>query len=339
MKGIEIIRERVKRRRHARGTTSWNGSASREWDSRRYSDSLESLRGKLIHDASGDSYKLGETSSIGRCPDSTVLIDDTRVSRRHALIRRQEDGYWFFDLGSSNGSFLNENRVTTAQPLHDGDHLRIGQHVFVFQARGKAGDVMNQTATDIMTVDVRSQEALILVSDIQGFTALSERLDPDQLAPIIGTWYAETSRILAEHGATLDKFIGDCVLAYWMETSHEKRLAALETAKAMQSACDEVQRAHAEVLSEVGLHFRAGAAIHLGPVACGGFGALEFTLLGDAVNLTFRLEALTRKIEERALVTTEVLEDWEEGREHCRSLGKRQFKGREQLVEVFAIEE
>ena len=292
----------------------------------------------MIHDADGEFFELGEVSSIGRSMDSVVRIADPRASRRHALIRRQDDGFWFFDLGSSNGSYLNGRRVTTAHLLKDGDRVSIGDYQLRFAGSSPAASGACGTQSNQTLIGVRSKDALILVSDIQGFTALSETLAPDELAPIIGSWYAAIGRVLDEHGATLDKFIGDCVLAYWLSTSTPARHAALQTARAMQKVAEEVQRDYSETLARAGLNFRTGTAIHLGPVAYGAISAGEFTLLGDAVNLAFRLESLTREFGKPVLVSGEFLTCWEVGRALCDPCGSHQVKGRIEPVEIFALE-
>lgn len=241
-------------------------------------------------------------------------------------------------MGSVNGSYLNGRRVTTAQLLKGGDVIKIGGHLYRFEGSGGIELTDSITATDATMVDVRSHDAILLVCDIQGFTALSEKLAPDQLAPIIGSWYAATEQILDAHGATLDKFLGDCALAYWLKTSPETRLEAIQAAQAMQHACDAVQHEHQAVLARVDCEFRSGSAIHLGATAYGAFSSKEFTLLGDAVNLVFRLESLTRKLGERILVSSDLLKGWDTGREFCRSLGTHEVKGRTQSVEVFAVD-
>ena len=300
---------------------------------------MRALNGKLVNRETGEVVALVENSSIGRSTRSLVPITDPRVSRRHALIRWQEDSFWLFDLGSSNGSYLNGKRVTTAQRLRNGDLITIVDHNLVFEGHSNPteGDTA-LTVADQTIVDVRPHDAIILVGDIQGFTSLSERLAPAQLAPIIGTWYAEIERVLEEHGATLDKFIGDCVLAYWLDTSPRARLAALRTAHAMQSVCDEVRDTHQQILEKIGLTFQTGTAIHLGPTAHGAFAAREFTLLGDAVNLTFRLEGLTRQLDKRVLVSSSFLKSWDAGHAFCKPCGSHPVKGRTEPVEVFSLE-
>lgn len=295
--------------------------------------------GRFIDDASGEVFVLLEVSMIGRSRESAVTVPDPRVSRRHAMIRRQSDGFWFHDLGSINGSLINDRRVTTAQLLRPGDVIRIADYQFRFQGGEMPGATGCGTSIAAQTIaDVRAREVVLLVSDIQGFTALSERLTPDQLAPIIGSWYGRTEAILERHGATLDKFIGDCVLAYWLGTSSANRLNALRAAHAMHSACEDVRHEHRRVLDPLDLGFSSGAAVHMGSAAYGAFSAREFTLLGDAVNLAFRLESLTRTLGEHVLVSSDLLAGWSAGLSCCRSLGSHSVKGRDQLVEMYALE-
>lgn len=295
--------------------------------------------GKLHNDTSGEVFALHELSVIGRSRESAVPIPDPRVSRRHAMIRRQDDGFWYFDLGSVNGSLINGRRVTTSQLLATGDMIQIADHCFRFEGVSHQDRMHGGISIADRTIaDVRSREVILLVSDIQGFTAISEKLTPDQLGPIIGSWYSRTESILDRHCASLDKFIGDCVLAYWLDTSPASRLSALKAAHEMRVACDEVQQEHRAVLDAFGLRFGSGAAVHLGPAAYGAFSPREFTLLGDAVNLAFRLEALTRTLNQAVLVSSDLLAGWSLGLSCCRSLGAHPVKGRDQMVEVYSLE-
>jgi hypothetical protein len=76
---------------------------------------------------------------LGRDPDNHVVLDDERVSLHHALITVREGVYWLEDLGSTNGTFVGEEkRVMAAYPLLDGEEFRLGGVVLVF--RGRAGD-------------------------------------------------------------------------------------------------------------------------------------------------------------------------------------------------------
>ena len=106
----------------------------------------------------------------------------------------------------------------------------------------------------------------------------------------------------------------------------------------MQQSCIDTYEAHRDVLESAGLSFGACAAIHIGRVAYGGMSSREFTLLGDAVNVAFRVEALTRALKEPVLVTDAFLSDWEKGPSYCRPLGPQSIKGRREPVTVHAVD-
>jgi adenylate cyclase len=300
---------------------------------------MERAGAMLRNETTGEVIALGEVTVIGRSRECGVTVADPRVSRRHAMIRRQADGYWFFDLGSINGSSINDRRVTTSRKLVTGDRILIADHRLRFDGVDPISPLPDFASMAEHTIaEVRLQTVVLLVSDIQGFTPLSEKLAPEQLAPIIGSWYERTQTILDRHGATLDKFIGDCVLAYWLGDAVEQRLAALKVAYEMQHACREIEEKHRKALEPTGIRFGSGAAVHVGAAACGSFGSRNFTLLGDAVNLTFRLEALTRVLGEQVLLSSDTLAGWAEGAAICHSLGRHVVKGRAQEVEVFALD-
>ena len=83
--------------------------------------------------------ELGEETWLGRSSTSTVLLDDESVSRRHALVRRDDRGdHVLIDLGSSNGTFVNGGRVNLPLPLQDGDEVRLGEIKLRFESRARA---------------------------------------------------------------------------------------------------------------------------------------------------------------------------------------------------------
>ena len=85
----------------------------------------------------GSTFLLdAEVTRAGRSPDSDVFLDDVTVSRRHAEIRRQQDGWYVHDLGSLNGTYVNRERVEMTK-LASGDELQIGRFKLVFFAAGE----------------------------------------------------------------------------------------------------------------------------------------------------------------------------------------------------------
>ena len=136
---------------------------------------------------------------------------------------------------------------------------------------------------------------LILVSDIKGFTRLSEVLPPDELAQAIGSWYSYCDQVLTEHGAAIDKFIGDAVLAYWTDVTPNARQWALSAARYLRESCSLIQEEMKWTFERFDAEFSSGVALHMGEVSWGQLGQGGLTMLGDAVNTTFRIQALTRQ--------------------------------------------
>lgn len=282
--------------------------------------------------------ELGGVSIIGRSAECQVIIPDPRVSRRHAMIRKQDGGFFLFDLGSFNGSYLNGSRVTAARRLGHGDVISFADHEFVFGERGgKAAASSFEDVGGSTIALIRSTPVVLLVSDIKGFTSLSESIEADDLAQIIGSWYSECERVLGESGATVDKFIGDCVLAYWTTVSSETLSASLRAAEGLLTSCEQIYEARPDVFEKVDRHFEIGVALHTGKVAYGGMSQGEFTLVGDPVNLAFRLEALTRELGTNVLLSGDFVRALPEIRGACKNHGVHRVKGRAQGVEVFSL--
>jgi adenylate cyclase len=135
------------------------------------------------------------------------------------------------------------------------------------------------------------RDVVILFSDIRGFTTMSEHMDPDDLAHLLREYFTEMVEIIFRHGGTLDKFIGDAIMALWGAPFGTED----DADKAMRAAID-MQRK----LTELNEHWKQsgqkpiaiGIGINSGQVFAGNIGSqqrLEYTVLGDAVNTASRL--------------------------------------------------
>ncbi|HOM83345.1 MAG TPA: adenylate/guanylate cyclase domain-containing protein [Armatimonadota bacterium] len=149
------------------------------------------------------------------------------------------------------------------------------------------------------------RRATILFSDIRGFTAMSSRLDPEVVVARLNEYLGEMIDIIFEHDGTLDKFIGDAVMAVFGAPvslgNDEER--AVRAAVAMQEAASRL-RARWEASGAEG--FRIGIGINTGEVIVGNMGSerrLEYTAIGDPVNVASRLEALTKEYATSILIS------------------------------------
>ncbi|MCU1503319.1 MAG: putative signal transduction protein [Ilumatobacteraceae bacterium] len=85
----------------------------------------------------GDTLTLADKlTRLGRHPDSEIMLEDITVSRRHAEIERAETAYLVRDVGSLNGTYLNQQRIDEPTPLHHGDEVQVGKFRLVFFERG-----------------------------------------------------------------------------------------------------------------------------------------------------------------------------------------------------------
>jgi adenylate cyclase len=140
------------------------------------------------------------------------------------------------------------------------------------------------------------RELTILFSDIAGFTSIAETMDPQALVEILAEYLEQMSAIVHDCGGTVDKYIGDAVMAFWNAPTEvpDHPAAACRAALAMQQAMDRL-RAGWESRDLPGFSIRIG--LHSAPVLVGNIGAasrLNYTAVGDGVNLASRLEGLCK---------------------------------------------
>lgn len=293
----------------------------------------------------GNAYALEDFTLIGRSGDSDIQIEDAGVSRQHATIRREGAYFWLVDLGSANGSYVNDVAITSARALRDGDRLQFGTQSFLFEHNGHEDGTQDPAVnfgmkTQVLSrpaTTVKTQTATLLVGDLKGFTNLSRQLQPEQVAELLREWYADCNLIMQKTGAIIDKFIGDCVFAYWPGNSSDIRSKAYEAARALREVEMNAGTPIRKLLKEEkGLLLDCRVGLHVGDIAVGAMGKNVNTALGDAVNLTFRVESLTRQVGRPILASSDFVCDWKEGRLYFESCGSFDVKGYSQQIEVFA---
>ncbi|MBI4138714.1 adenylate/guanylate cyclase domain-containing protein [Candidatus Uhrbacteria bacterium] len=136
----------------------------------------------------------------------------------------------------------------------------------------------------------------VLFSDIRGFTTISESLSPETLVELMNAYLTAMTDIVFANGGTLDKYIGDAVMAFWNapfdQPDHAARAA--KTALEMQAKLAEMNRAKA---FPNGIQLKIGVGINTGEMIVGNMGSetrFDYTVLGDNVNLGSRLESVTK---------------------------------------------
>lgn len=291
----------------------------------------------------GEIHDLGEIVLLGRGDGATIRIPDASVSRQHATIRFEDRHFWISDLGSANGTFVNGMAIKSARVLCHGDRLQLGNAVLVFEDSGSPAPQAEayQDRTQIArrpAEPVKSMAATILVADLKGFTAICSTLSAAQVADLLREWYADCNAILHYHGGTVDSFIGDCVFAYWHGTEPEMRMKALQAAATLRTVETTPRSPTRTLLAErnqMRLDCRVG--VHVGAIAMGAMGKGISTALGDAVNVAFRVEGLTRVLDRPILASAAFLEGWPDGLRFFEPCGSHAVKGKDEPIEVFAL--
>lgn len=264
----------------------------------------------LFPGSRGNHYRplLGKTYwTLGRNEDNDIQIKDRWISRNHAMLQRMDHGEFFFiDLGSRNGSFVNGRRVTIPVTLQDGDQIVLGQSELIFHCPPVSQEVPD--LEDLEDSDIEDHTATltvrrlisVMVMDIRDFTVLTRQLDERLLSEVIGSWFRHAGQIIRDNGSWVDKYIGDAIMAVWF---HGAEGVNSEEMLRIAQALSELHRITAELSHAYPLPFplRVGAGINTGYAMVGNTGGgagttADYTALGDTVNAAFRLESSTKQI-------------------------------------------
>ncbi|MCR9136752.1 MAG: adenylate/guanylate cyclase domain-containing protein [Alphaproteobacteria bacterium] len=151
--------------------------------------------------------------------------------------------------------------------------------------------------------------AVIWFCDLKGFTALSEDLPGQVLIDTLNAYFDATTTAIEDHGGEILKFIGDAVLAIFQPDKGDEEAAALSALAAAAQAVQRIETENSRRAATDEPRIECGIALHIGDVIYGNVGGrnrLDFTVIGPAVNLASRIEALTRELDRPVLVSAEI---------------------------------
>jgi len=200
-------------------------------------------------------------------------------------------------------------------------------------------EVIRRLLVDPERVKPRKTSVTVLFSDIRGFTSISEKLDAQELADLLNNYLTEMTRIIFRNQGTLDKYIGDAVMAIWGapfdEPRHAKRCC--EAALNMLARLEDLQRewrAHGQPALEIGIGINTGIA------SVGNMGSrlrYGYTAIGDAVNLASRLEGLNKDYGTRIIISDSTRAALENDSALVRELDLIRVKGKLQPVTIYEL--
>jgi adenylate cyclase len=179
------------------------------------------------------------------------------------------------------------------------------------------------------------REIYALFTDLEGFTKLSHAVTPEQLSSLLNRYLDLMSEIVLRHGGTIDKFVGDAVVAFWgapIARPNDAERAA-KAAVAMYQAGEEFRSSAGDGVPPIGCT-RVG--LHRGEAVVGNFGGegrIQYTALGDGMNTAARLESANKALKTTVLVSAEAME--KSGLDWFRPMGRVVLSGRATAVEVW----
>jgi len=184
------------------------------------------------------------------------------------------------------------------------------------------------------------RELTVLFADIRGFTSISEQLDPHLLLDLLNQYLTPmTDIIVSGHQGTLDKYMGDAIMAFWgaprAQPDH-----ALRACKAALAMLEELERLRAGWRARGLPDVDIGIGLNTGAMSVGFVGSQDrfynYTVLGDAVNLASRLEGANKEYGTRTIIGRET---WAQVREHVvvRQLDLVRVKGKREPVEIYEL--
>ncbi len=179
------------------------------------------------------------------------------------------------------------------------ERKRVRRTLEKYVSRNVVRELLDQPASFQESLGGVIKPVAVLFSDIRGYTALGAQTDPHALVSQLNEYLTAMVAIVFRHGGTLDKFIGDALMAVWgnvrTEGTQEDASSAVRAALEMRA---ELVRLNAAWRTRGLPELRIGLAINQGDVVVGNIGSaerMEFTVIGDVVNVTWKLQELTKK--------------------------------------------
>ncbi len=226
------------------------------------------------------------------------------------------------------------------QVLERLEKSRIRRQFESFVSRDVVKELLDNPDSYLNTIGGRRKNITVFFSDIRGFTTITESADAQQLVQQLNEYFTEMVRIVFAHRGTLDKFIGDAVMAHWGSlTSDGEEIEARRAVAAALEMRAALERLNTQWKSRALLELRVGMAVNHGEAIVGKLGSdekREFTAIGDAVNLTSRLEGATKAFHTDLLIGEKVAPLIRDAFV-LRTVDLLQVAGRNKPVQVFTV--
>ncbi|MDH5681127.1 MAG: adenylate/guanylate cyclase domain-containing protein, partial [Spirochaetota bacterium] len=199
-------------------------------------------------------------------------------------------------------------------------------------------DLVNELTSTSKKLELGGEDRIltVLFSDIRGFTTLSEGLEPQELVNHLNIYLSVMTEIVYKYKGTLDKYIGDAIMAFW-GAPIEIPDHALLSCKAALEMMDELDKLNLEW--PPAKHIRIGIGLNTGKMTVGNMGSanrMDYTIMGDSVNLGSRVEAVNKTYTTEVIIT-EFTYDLVKDHVIVRELDMIQVKGKTEPVKIYEL--
>lgn len=248
-----------------------------------------------LHD--GQTYWLKDQCKIGRRKEvNDLVLDIPLLSREHAQIDATPHGFRLTDVGSSNGTMINQHPLLRPTILKDGDTITLGNVSLRFRsARPPSSNDLDDdyVQTTKKLGALRTAECWLLIADVEGYSATIEQLGSQEALQHLQKWITELRPCIEHNGGTINSYVGDAIFAYWRTD--------LATADQVLTALRELeaQRSVSPLAYRIVVHH----------------GCVLFTqsergeeLSGQDVNFVFRSEKIGKRLHSRTMLSQKAVE-------------------------------
>lgn len=201
-----------------------------------------------------------------------------------------------------------------------------------------SAEVIEQIISDpsVLSLGGQRRELSVFFCDIAKFSSISETLDPEKLADLLNDFLSEMTRIILSHGGTVDKYVGDAIIAFWNAPleNPEHAKAAVQAAVECQNRTEAMR---SQLLEDYGHEIYLRIGIHTGIASVGNFGSRErfnYTAVGDTANLASRLEGANKILGTEILISESTFDNLK-GEVECLRVATITVLGRDKPLVVY----
>ena len=292
--------------------------------------------------------EIGRRRSKDSASPNLITLKDNTVSTRHCIVTQSIEGRFLIRDVSRNGTRVDGRRLVPNLEfeIEPGQTIQVGTHQFLLCAESREGcglepepcPEIERTKTSLETGEA---EVTVLVGDIRGYSTLTQQFPrPDVYRSVRGV-FSELEKIVFQYQGTLKEYQGDAILAFWESRTEETGQHAIMACSAALALADRVASLAQDlkVWKIAGFPLRMDWALATGPVLISSFGddrPTGLSMVGDTVNLAFRLESMATDEMGPILVCRDT-RALARGKFDFKDLGEVETKGRRGKEKVFAL--